>query len=54
MQLSGTKRMQGRRSMPDNAVYYHLAYIATSLIYAGYSLRLAMKRNNLRTRGSRS
>jgi hypothetical protein len=54
MQSSATKRMQERRSMPDNAVYYHLAYIAACLIYVGYSLRLAMKRNNLKTRRSRS
>jgi hypothetical protein len=40
--------------MPDNAVYYHLAYIAASLIYIGYSVRLAMKRNKLKARRSRS
>lgn len=40
--------------MPDNTVYYHLAYIAATLIYVGYSLRLAMKRSKLKARRSRS
>jgi hypothetical protein len=38
--------------MPDNAGYYHLAYVIASVIYIGYSLRLAMKRNKLKTERS--
>ena len=26
--------------MPDNAIYYQLAYVATALLYAGYGLSL--------------
>ena len=35
--------------MPDNAVYYHLAYAAAAVIYIAYALRLAMKWSKVRT-----
>ncbi|HEY3257694.1 MAG TPA: hypothetical protein VGJ64_02470 [Gemmatimonadaceae bacterium] len=35
--------------MPDNAVYYHIAYIAAAVIYGGYSGVLYWRR--LRVRG---
>lgn len=35
--------------MPDNAVYYHLAYAAASLIYITYAVRLSMRRSKLRS-----
>lgn len=40
--------------MPDNAGYYHLAYVVASVIYISYSLRLAMKRNKLKSARSAS
>ena len=36
--------------MPDNAVYYHLAYAATLLLYGGYALSLARRRARLARR----
>ena len=33
--------------MPDNAVYYHLAYGATLLLYCGYALSIMMRRRAL-------
>jgi hypothetical protein len=47
--------------MPENAVYYHAAYIATALIYAAYaasivwrgrSLRLTAKTSDIRSQNS--
>jgi len=38
--------------MPDNAGYYHLAYVVASVIYISYALRLAMKRNKLKSERS--
>jgi hypothetical protein len=38
--------------MPENAGYYHLAYVVASVIYIGYSLLLAMKRKKLRSERS--
>ena len=35
--------------MPDNAGYYHLAYVIASAIYISYSVRLAMKRSKLKS-----
>lgn len=40
--------------MPDNAVFYHLAYAAASLIYITYAVRLSMKRNKLRSQRAQS
>ena len=40
--------------MPDNAVYYHLAYAVAAVIYLAYSVGLAMKRDKLRSRPARS
>lgn len=36
--------------MPDNAGYYHLAYVVASAIYIAYSVRLAMKRSKLKSK----
>ncbi|MFZ9898134.1 MAG: hypothetical protein ACO3F5_01695 [Gemmatimonadaceae bacterium] len=36
--------------MPDNAIYYRLAYAATLLLYAGYALSLAWRRARLARR----
>ncbi len=47
-------RIRWRWQVPDNAVYYHLAYIVAIVIYLGYSLRLAMKRNALKSRPGRT
>jgi hypothetical protein len=35
--------------MPDNAVFYHIAYAAASFIYIAYAIRLSMKRSKLRS-----
>jgi len=40
--------------MPDNAVYYHLAYAAAAMIYIAYALRLAMKWSKVRTQRTNS
>jgi hypothetical protein len=29
--------------MPDNAIYYHAAYIAAGIIYGGYIVSLAIR-----------
>ena len=36
--------------MPDNAIYYRLAYAATLLLYGGYALSLAWRRARLARR----
>jgi hypothetical protein len=36
--------------MPDNAIYYHLAYAATLLLYGGYAFSLAWRRARLARR----
>lgn len=38
--------------MPDNAIYYHAAYIAAAIIYGGYivSLAIRIRRANERKR----
>ena len=38
--------------MPDNAIYYHAAYIAAGIIYGGYivSLAIRIRRANERKR----
>lgn len=41
--------------MPDNAIYYRLAYAATLFLYGGYALSLAWRRARLTRRaGDRS
>ena len=40
--------------MPDNAVYYHLAYGSATLIYIAYTVRLYMKRSKLRAQRAKS
>lgn len=34
--------------MPDNAIYYQLAYGATLLLYGGYALTILWRRRRLR------
>lgn len=46
--------MLQRGTMPDNAVYYHAAYIAAALIYLAYAVRLSMKRNKLESQRAKS
>jgi hypothetical protein len=36
--------------MPDNAIYYQLAYGATALVYAGYGLSLWLRARRLEER----
>ena len=33
--------------MPDNAIYYELAYAATAIIYLGYGLSQAIRRSSV-------
>ena len=35
---------------PDNAVYYHAAYIAAAVIYAAYTASIAWRHRGLRRR----
>ncbi len=34
--------------MPDNAFYYHAAYLAGIVIYLGYGMSLYIRRSRLR------
>jgi hypothetical protein len=36
--------------MPDNAIYYHVAYIAAGVIYVGYSASLYWRWKRLKKR----
>ena len=40
--------------MPDNAIYYEIAYAATALIYLGYGLSLVARRRRLDERAART
>lgn len=40
--------------MPDNALYYQLAYGATLLLYGGYALTILWRRRQLRRGQDRS
>lgn len=40
--------------MPDNAIYYQLAYAATIVLYAGYALTIRLRRRALERRAARS
>ena len=40
--------------MPDNAIYYHIAYGAATLIYVAYAVRLSMKRSKLRAQRAKT
>ena len=35
---------------PDNAIYYHAAYIAAAVIYAGYTASIAWRHRAVRRR----
>ena len=37
--------------MPDNAGYYHAAYVAAAVIYLGYGMSLWWRGRRLRARG---
>jgi hypothetical protein len=39
--------------MPDNAVYYHAAYLAASIIYGGYIVSLVVRSRRARDRQRR-
>lgn len=39
--------------MPDNAIYYHAAYIAAAVIYGGYVLSLVVRSKRARDRAER-
>lgn len=39
--------------MPDNAIYYQLAYAAAALLYLGYGLSLVQRRRRLDEREAR-
>jgi hypothetical protein len=39
--------------MPDNAVFYYAAYIATAVVYGGYALSLAVRMRRARERERR-
>jgi len=36
--------------MPDNAIYYHIAYIAAAVIYGAYAITLYLRRRRLHAR----
>jgi hypothetical protein len=39
--------------MPDNAIYYHAAYIAAGVVYGGYIVSLLIRRRRARDRTRR-
>lgn len=39
--------------MPDNAIYYRLAYAATIVLYLGYALSILLRRRALARRRAR-
>lgn len=39
--------------MPDNVFYYRVAYVALTVLYAGYTLSLVLRRRALATRRAR-
>lgn len=39
--------------MPDNAAYYHAAYVVLAVLYAGYTLSLVLRRRALDARRAR-
>ena len=39
--------------MPDNAVYYHAAYIVAGVIYGGYVISLIVRGKRARERAQR-
>ena len=39
--------------MPDNAIYYELAYAATILLYSAYALSLVLRKRALARRRAR-
>ena len=47
-------RTRRRVSMPDNAIFYYLAYAAATGIYAGYALLLMARRKKARGGQSRA
>jgi hypothetical protein len=39
--------------MPDNAIYYHAAYIAAAVVYGGYIISLVIRSRRARDRARR-
>jgi hypothetical protein len=48
MQPNGTLYFTGRRSMPDNAGFYHVAYVVAIAIYVLYAFSLRKRIAGLR------
>ena len=40
--------------MPDNAIYYQMAYAATLLLFGGYALTIRLRRRALERRAARA
>jgi hypothetical protein len=40
--------------MPDNAIYYQVAYIAIAVLYVGYALTVVLRRRALTRRADRA
>lgn len=38
--------------MPDNAIYYQMAYAATIVLYAGYALTIRIRRRAMERRAT--
>jgi len=38
--------------MPDNAIYYHVAYVAAAVIYVGYSVTLYLRWKRVREKNT--
>jgi hypothetical protein len=37
--------------MPDNAIYYHAAYVAAAVIFGGYAVSIWWRGRRVRARG---
>lgn len=51
MPSSATTLIRRRRTLPDNAVYYHAAYAAGIAICVAYTVALSWRRKRVRRRG---
>lgn len=45
--------LMGQAGPPDNAVYFHAAYVVVALLYLGYAVLLARRRARARRELSR-
>lgn len=50
MRSRAMARIRRRRTLPDNAIFYHLAYAVATGIYVAYAVLLAVRWNRVKAR----